>query len=180
MRATLLLAVICLSILTFTRASFALWNAAAPITSTTIVSGTLTATVAVGDVASSESTSAEFPPGTWSGMLPGETRRSTFTVANTGTAPFALEASLDSASASNGFVVIGVGPAPCSGDGTGEQTLTDTPAPVGQTQSASQAVTYCLSVTLSPEIPASAQNTTIVSAFTLFLTANQATSGAGA
>ncbi len=174
-RAALVLTVIVIAILTLTHASFALWNAASPIATTTVVSGTLTATVAIGDVGSSTSTSAEFPAETWSGMLPGETRRSTFTVVNTGTTPFALEASLDSAAATDQYARIAVGEAPCSADGTGEQIVTDTPVAVGRTQTPSESVTYCLTVSLAPDTPASAQNSTILSAFSLHLTANQTT-----
>ena len=174
-RATLLIAVIAVAILTLTHVSYALWNGATPIAPTTVVSGTLTATVAIGDEPSPTDTSAEFPPATWSGMLPGETRRSTFTVANTGTTPFQLDAHVDSASAGNPYVQFTVVAAPCSTDGTGEQILTDTPVALGQPHPASTSVTYCLAVSLASDIPESAENTTILTAFTLYLTANQAT-----
>lgn len=158
-----------------TQGSFALWNGSAPITATTVVSGTLTATVADGDVASSTSTSAQFAPSTWSGMLPGESRQAAFTVANTGTTPFGLAASLDAVSAASTDVHFAAGVGPCPSDAAGLQPLSDTPIHIGQTQSASDSVTYCLSVTLDPGIAPSAENTTVLAGFTLYLSANQAT-----
>ncbi len=174
-RVALVLTVILGSILTSTHGSFALWNGAAPISATTVVSGTLTATVAEGDVASPTSTSAQFASSTWSGMWPGESRQAAFTVANTGSTPFELAASLDTASASSADVHFAVGVGPCPSDAAALVPISGTPVRVGQTQSASQAVTFCLSVTLDPGIGPGAQNTTILDGFTLYLSANQVT-----
>jgi hypothetical protein len=169
----LMATVILLSLLTMTHVSLALWNGAEQIPLKTVVSGTLTATVAIGDLPSSTSPSAEFPAGTWSGMLPGESRRSTFTVANTGSAPFILAASVDAESADNHDVHFAVATAPCSPDGTGLQGLTAAPVTLGRIQPA-QAVTYCLAATLDAEIPAGAQDSTILNEFTVDLAAAQA------
>lgn len=176
MRIALILAAILASILTLTHGSFALWNGSAPISAATVVSGTLTATVAEGNVASSASTSAQFAPSTWSGMLPGESREAAFTVANTGTAPFELAASLDAVAAGSADAHFAIGEGPCPSNASALRPISGTPIRVGQTQPASQAVTYCLSVTLDPNISASAENTTVLAGFTLFLSANQATS----
>jgi hypothetical protein len=175
-RVALVVTVLLVSILTLTHGSFALWNGAAPISATTVVSGTLTATVAEGNVASSTDTSAQFAPSTWSGMLPGESRQAAFTVANTGTAPFELAASLDAAAASSTDVHFAVGVGPCPTAAAALEPISGAPVQVRQTQSASQVVTYCLSVTIDPGIAASAENTTVLSGFTLYLSANQATS----
>lgn len=169
-----LVVILAVAALTITRGSYALWNATAPIASTTIVSGTLTATIAVGATASPTSTTAEFGPATWAGMLPGETRLADFTVANTGNTPFTLAASLDDATASNGDVRFAAGPAPCPDGGADLETLTETAVRIGPVQTASQALTYCLAVTLLPDVPASSQGSSIA-AFTLLLSADQET-----
>ena len=173
-RVVLTLTVALGSVLALTDASFALWNVSAPIASTTVVSGTLTATVAEGGVPSPTATSATFAPSTWSGMLPGESRQSAFTVANTGSAPFEVAASLDDAAANDPNVHFAVGVAPCAPDGTGLHPLSSSPVQVGPTQSTSQAVTFCLSVTLDPGVDASMQDASVLDGFTLSLTANQA------
>ena len=109
-------------------------------------------------------------------MWPGESRQAAFTVANTGSTPFELAASLDTASASSADVHFAVGVGPCPSDAAVLVPISGTPVRVGQTQSASQAVTYCLSVTLDPGIAATSENTTVLGDFTLYLSANQATS----
>jgi hypothetical protein len=169
----LMCAVVLVSMLTVTHVSLALWNGTAQIPLTTVVSGTLTATVAIGDLPSSTSPSAEFAVGTWSGMLPGESRQATFTVANTGSVAFLLAASVDSESANNGNVHFAVATAPCSHDATGEQALTAAPIALGRIQSG-EAVTYCLAATLDADIPADAQDSTILNEFTVDLSATQA------
>src|SRR3954466_458147 len=122
-------------LLSTTESSLALWNVSAPIASKTVVSGTLTATVALGDVASPTGTSIDFAPDTWSGMLPGESRQSDFTVANTGSTPFTLAASSDTDTAANRYVRFAMGPAPCATDSTDLTALTGMPVAVGGDQS---------------------------------------------
>lgn len=110
-------------------------------------------------------------------MLPGESRQAAFTVANTGTTPFVLAASLDPVAASSTDVHFAVGVGPCPSDVVSLTPIAGTPVQVGQTQTPSQAVTYCLSVTLDPGIASSAQGTTVLDGFTLYLSANQASGG---
>ena len=109
-------------------------------------------------------------------MLPGESRQSAFTVANTGTTPFELAASLDPVAAGSADVHFAVGVGPCPSDVVALKPISGTPVQIGLTQSPSQSVTYCLSVTLDPGIAATAENTTVLDGFTLNLSANQAIS----
>lgn len=161
-------------VLMVTPGSFALWNGSAPISATTVVSGTLTATVEEGDTASPTSTTADFAPSTWSGMLPGESRQAAFTVANTGTTPFVLAADVDPVAAGSVDVHFAVGVGPCPSDHSELHPISGSPVAVGPIQPPSQSVTYCLSVTLDPGIAESAQNTTVLDGFTLALSADQA------
>ncbi|WP_426625505.1 hypothetical protein ACPPVW_05435 [Leifsonia sp. McL0607] len=151
--------------------SYALWNGSAPISETEVRSGTLTATVAVGDTGSPTATSAAFDPAAFDGMLPGEARSETLTVGNTGTTPFLVAASLDAASAASTEVSWALAPGSCAAPGAAVP-LGATPQNVGSPMLGSTFSSYCLTVTLAPDVPADAAGTTVAD-FTLLLDANQ-------
>lgn len=152
--------------------SYALWNGDAPISGTQIRSGTLTATVAVGDTGSPTATSAAFDPAAFDGMLPGETRSATLTVGNVGTTPFAVAAFVDAASAANPYVSWALAPGACAAPVGAAVPLGSTPQNVGGPLTASTFASFCLTVDLNPDVPAAAVGTTIAD-FTLLLDANQ-------
>ncbi len=152
--------------------SYALWNGDAPISETEVRSGTLTATVAVGDTGSSAATSAAFDPAAFDGMLPGEARSETLTVGNTGTTAFLVAASLDAASAASTEVSWALAPGSCAALSGAAVPLGPTPQNVGAPLLGSTFWSYCLTVTLAPDVPAAAAGTTVAD-FTLLLDANQ-------
>ena len=152
--------------------SYALWNGGAPISETEVRSGTLTATVAVGDTGSPTATSAAFDPAAFEGMLPGEARSETLTVGNTGTTSFLVAASLDAASAASAEVSWALAPGACAAPAAAAVPLGATPANIGGPLAGSAFAPYCLTVTLAPDVPADAAGTTVAD-FTLILDANQ-------
>ncbi len=152
--------------------SYALWNGAAPISGTEVRSGTLTATVAVGDTGSPTATLAAFDQAAFGDMLPGEARSATLTVGNTGTTAFLVAASLDATSAASPYLVWVLAPGACTAPAAAPVKLGDSPQNVGDALPGSTFASYCLTVTLSPDVPASSAGTT-VAAFTLLLDANQ-------
>ena len=77
--------------LAFSGSSFALWNDAAPVSSTSVTSATLSLTA-----------TESFDDSLWTNLLVGEKQRQTFTVTNTGNIPMNLSAT---ATAATGFEV---------------------------------------------------------------------------
>jgi len=152
--------------------SYALWNGASPISETEVHSGTLTATVAVGDTGSPTATSAAFDPSAFTDMLPGEARSATLTVGNTGTTAFLVAASLDAASAASPYLVWALAPGVCAAPAGAPVQLSASPQNVGAALIGSTFASYCLTITLSLDVPASSAGTT-AAAFTLLLDANQ-------
>lgn len=152
--------------------SYALWNSAAPISETEVRSGTLTATVAVGDTGSPTATSAAFDPAAFEGMLPGETRSATLTVGNTGTTSFLVAASLDATSAASRQVSWALASGSCGAPSGVAVPLGATPQNVGAAVLGGAFSPYCLTIALAADVPAAAAGTTIAD-FTLVLDANQ-------
>ena len=152
--------------------SYALWNGAASSSGTEVRSGTLTATVAVGDTGSPTATLASFGPSAFADMLPGEARSATLTVGNTGTTAFLVAASLDAASAASPYLVWALAPGVCTSPAGAPVQLGASPQNVGDALIGSTFASYCLTVSLSPDVPASSAGTS-VAAFTLLLDANQ-------
>ncbi len=152
--------------------SYALWNGGAPISETEVRSGTLTATVAVGDTGSPTATSAAFDPAAFDGMLPGEARSETLTVGNTGTTTFLVAASLDATSAGSAAVSWALAPGSCAAPAAAGVQLGAAPQNIGGPLTGATFSSYCLTVTLDPEVPADAAGTTVAD-FTLILDANQ-------
>lgn len=152
--------------------SYALWNDSSPISETDVRSGTLTATVAVGETGSPTATSAVFDPATFDGMLPGEARSQTLTVGDTGSTAFLVAASLDAASAASTAVSWGLAPGSCAAPDGASVPLGSAPQNVGVPLAASTFSSFCLTVTLAPDLPAADAGTTVAD-FTLLLDANQ-------
>ncbi len=126
----------------------------------------------VGDTGSPTATSAAFDPAAFDGMLPGEARSETLTVGNTGTTTFLVAASLDATSAGSAAVSWALAPGSCAAPAAAGVQLGAAPQNIGGPLTGATFSSYCLTVTLDPEVPADAAGTTVAD-FTLILDANQ-------
>jgi hypothetical protein len=160
-------------VLSTTPWTYALWNQAEDVPESTVTTGTLSATIAVGTVPAASGTTVAIPTATLSGLLPGETRGVTLTIQNTGTTPLVVGASVDAASAGNANASFSLAPGVCPVAPAPGTPLTVTPAPVGQAMTPGQFAFYCLATTLSTTVPQAAQGTVVVPAFTILLDAQQ-------
>lgn len=146
--------------------SLALWNGAATADAGTINAGTINAAVAPGTATPTTATTAAL--GSFTGLIPGESRSATFTVRNTGNVDLVFSAAV--ASGVSAHLAFGVAAGACPASPPAGTALSATAAGIGTVVAPATNATFCLRVTLSDTAPASLQNTS-VGGFTIDLTA---------
>jgi hypothetical protein len=150
--------------------SLASWSGTATLNAGTIDSGTLDAAVAAGTTTPTTETTADL--GSLTAMLPGESRGSTFTVRNIGTANMTLAAA--TGPGAHPSLSFDISPGVCAPEPTPGTPLTASAVAVSGVIPPGTNQSFCLRITLASDIPSSAQNTSL-GGYTIALTAASTT-----